>query len=61
MEEYVEHESHVDRHKKLHRYFDELLADWIDKCESRPMPSKNTVLDLMVWSNKQTSKPDHDE
>jgi len=48
-------EEHIQRHEKLHKYLDELVADWIDHTKS--LPSKNTVFELLQWSNKQTSLP----
>lgn len=51
-------EEHRDRHQSLHRSLDELVADWIEHTPGRP--SKNTVLELIKWSNKQQLFPDHD-
>ena len=48
--------DHRARHVKLHRMLDELAADWIT--ETGRVPSQATVLDLMKWSNKQTTEPD---
>lgn len=48
-------EEHKQRHIELHRYFDELLADWIN--HTNGLPSTATVLDLMEWSHSQTIEP----
>ncbi len=49
--------EHASRHAELHKYLDELIADWID---SSGRPSlQYRVLDLMHWSAKQTDSPDH--
>jgi len=48
-------EGHKQRHIKLHGYLDELVADWITHTKS--LPSKNTVFELMEWSNTQTISP----
>ena len=44
-------EEHRERHEELHKMLDELVADWI--AETKSLPSKNTVYDLMVWSAEQ--------
>ena len=49
--------EHIDRHIELHKYLDELIADWITHTENRP--SKSTVLELMQWSHTQTVQPDN--
>ena len=51
------YEKHLERHALLHRYLDELVADWISNTEK--LPSKSTVMELMTWSNKQQQSPDH--
>ena len=48
--------QHRERHGKLHRMLDELVADWIS--ETGGLPSKATILDLMKWSSKQIVDPD---
>jgi len=45
-------EEHKERHKTLHKCFDELIADFIS--ETGRMPSETTVMDLIEWSYKQT-------
>lgn len=47
--------KHIQRHKELHRYLDELLADMIDNTEM--LPSTTTVMQLMEWSHEQTKNP----
>lgn len=49
-----EAEVHRQRHIKLHSALDELVADWI--LQTNSFPSKNTVLDLIRWSHKQTEE-----
>jgi len=48
-------EEHRERHQMLHKRLDELIADWIG--QTKCLPSKNTVLELMTWSNEQCKKP----
>lgn len=48
-------EEHIERHKMLHKYFDELVADWIGHTDR--LPSKATVYELMQWSHRQTLDP----
>lgn len=52
-------EEHIERHKMLHEYFDELLADWISHTSN--LPSKATVYELMQWSYRQTINPTEEE
>jgi len=47
--------EHKARHKELHNYFDELVADFIT--ETGKLPSKATILELMEWSYSQTINP----
>lgn len=52
-------QEHKERHQMLHRYLDELVADWITHTQKRP--SQATVLELMKWSAQQTQNPtDHE-
>ena len=44
--------EHIERHKILHLYFDELVADFIRY--SGRLPSKTSVMELMQWSYEQT-------
>jgi hypothetical protein len=46
---------HKKRHHQLHEFLDELVADWMRHTNVRL--SKNTVLELMKWSNEQCSNP----
>ena len=52
----MEPKEHKERHILLHKYFDELLADFID--HTGKVPSKTTVMEFMEWSYKQTQMPD---
>lgn len=45
-------EKHRQRHVKLHREFDELLADWI--LHTGLLPSRSSILQLQQWSHQQT-------
>lgn len=47
--------EHIERHKLLHQYFDELLADWIIHTGHRP--SEHTVMEFLKWSYGQTINP----
>lgn len=49
-------EKHRKRHIVLHVSLDELVADWIEN--TKGLPSKSTILELMEWSHKQTIKPE---
>jgi len=44
-------EEHLERHKLLHKCFDELLADWISHDESVGL--SNRIGELVDWSHKQ--------
>lgn len=48
-------EEHRLRHVELHRYLDELVADYID--HTGGLPSKTTVMQLVEWSYRQTKLP----
>lgn len=48
--------EHIERHKMLHGYLDELLADFMQK--TGKFLSKASCMELMQWSYKQTKKPD---
>jgi hypothetical protein len=49
-------EEHRQRHIELHRYLDELLADYLMH-NSGSLPSTTTIMDLMRWSYLQTQDP----
>ena len=48
-------EEHIERHKKLHKSLDELVADMIS--QTKMLPSDTTVMELIEWSHKQTLVP----
>lgn len=48
--------EHIERHKLLHKYFDELLGDFIQKTEKSL--SQTNLIEFMEWSYQQTIKPD---
>jgi len=47
--------EHKGRHEELHKYLDELVADFIQNTGA--ILSKTTVIELMDWSFAQTKKP----
>ena len=51
-------EEHRQRHIELHKYLDELLADFIQF--TGKLPSQTTIMELIKWSYKQTTKPEGD-
>ncbi len=48
-------EEHKSRHKLLHKYLDELIADFITHTTN--LPSQSTLLEFMEWSHRQTITP----
>jgi len=53
--------EHKKRHKELHGYLDELVADWIKhsmKGTERMSLTNTTIMELMEWSHEQTVLPD---
>jgi hypothetical protein len=48
-------EQHKARHRRLHQYLDELVADWIT--HTGGLPCNATILDLMAWSSSQCQRP----
>jgi len=50
-------EKHIKVHEILHKNLDELVADFID-CTGN-LPSKTTIMELMMWSGKQLTEPDN--
>jgi hypothetical protein len=44
---------HRDRHVKLHRALDELLADFVTHNPDKSL-LKSTLLELLEWSHRQT-------
>lgn len=50
------HDEHRERHVLLHKHLDELVADYIG--HTGQLPSKSTIMDLIVWSSGQTINPD---
>jgi hypothetical protein len=51
--------DHIERHKRLHKAFDELLADFIAHTEK--LPSKVSVVELLEWSYAQTQNPSEED
>jgi len=49
-------EQHRQRHLLLHRYLDELLADFLMQNQGA-FPSKTPLLTLMKWSADQCTFP----
>jgi hypothetical protein len=50
--------EHIKRHQELHSSVDELLADFIT--HTHQLPSKTSIFELLVWSHRQTTEPDHE-
>jgi hypothetical protein len=50
------HEEHEKRHDELHKYLDELLADYITHGNGR---STHSIFDLLNWSYGQCIKLTH--
>ena len=50
-----EYKVHKLRHILLHQHLDELMADFI--LHSKKLPSKTTVMELVLWSHQQTIEP----
>jgi len=48
-------DEHKEHHKRLHKAFDELLADFLR--HTRKFPSKTSTLELAKWANEQTIEP----
>lgn len=49
-------EEHLNRHKELHKYYDELVADYI--FSEKKILSKTNLMELMIWSYQQKNKPE---
>ena len=47
--------EHQKRHQKLNSYLAELVADFV--YNNLLLPDKATILDLILWSHRQTQKP----
>lgn len=52
----MKEKEHIERHKLLHMYLDELIGDFIT--HTGALPSQTKLSELMIWSYKQTKKPD---
>lgn len=48
-------DEHRERHNLLFTYLDELVANYT--LTTGNLPSDTTVLDLMIWSFKETIQP----
>lgn len=55
----MEKNDHKTRHIELHRSLDELVADFIT--HTKNLPSKTIVMELIMWSAKQTDNPTEEE
>jgi len=51
----MEKQEHIKCHKRLHKYLDELAADFF--AQTGKMPSESSVMELMTWSCGQTENP----
>lgn len=54
-DDHVEQEMTRSRHVELHRGLDELIACFI--ADTGRLPSETTLMELMIWSNEQTTAP----
>lgn len=45
----------IERHKKLHQSFDELIACFLT--ETGKLPSKTGLMEFMEWSHKMITNP----
>jgi hypothetical protein len=52
---------HRARHIALHRYLDELCADWAAQQPCGKVFSNSTIMELMQWSHQQTIRPTEPE
>ena len=59
MERITTLDDHKKRHVELHRALDELAADYIAHNKGALL-STTTVMQLLVWSSKQTIDPEPD-
>lgn len=50
------HYEHKERHRLLHYYLDELVADFM--LLTGKLATDTTVADLLKWANSQQSVPD---
>ncbi len=54
-------QDHINRHIKLHKCLDELLADFINHHPDMHGFSGKTISELLKWSNQQTINPIEDK
>ena len=52
-------DEHPKRHQMLHHHLLELSTDYATYNPDKPL-SKTPIMELIVWSGKQTNKPDHE-
>ena len=52
----VDKKTHIKRHKLLHSFFDELVADYVK--HTGKFLVDTSIMDLMEWSSGQTKCPD---
>lgn len=55
----MDEQEHIEHHKKLHKAFDELVADYISHTDQQF--GKITVYELMEWSHRQIVEPEEEE
>jgi hypothetical protein len=48
--------EHKERHRVLHKYLDELVADFISN--TKQLPSSTVLSNFMIWAHKQIENPD---
>lgn len=55
----MDQREHQEKHILLHKYFDELMADFIT--HTKKLPSKTTLFELAKWSTEQIKNPTQEE
>jgi hypothetical protein len=53
----MDEETHRQIHVRLHKSFDDLLADYINHTAMGTPVLSRPISDLMTWSHEQTIKP----
>lgn len=51
----MDEKEHIERHKMLHQYLDELLVDFF--LQINKPPSETMVMELVEWSQAQIENP----
>jgi hypothetical protein len=56
--EAMTHDEHTQRHRELHKAFDELLADYMEHHPSQTTYLSMPLSQLLLWSHSQTIDAD---